>query len=1480
MPTPAEMGLPNTYDLQRFQDIHLSDDEFRKEYISEYQSGSINAAHSIINNDPQAQSKALTASRIKAYTDAIIDLESKTIQEGTNTLDEMLEIFQANIDNFEFYDSWVLGQEYKQGNFVFDQFGNLYMALKDGVYELSDSTAWLYLGLRGDPGNLGFGLNYNGQWDSETTYQPKDMVVYQNGLYVSKTQNKDITPGSSPTDWCVALTIEERGIFVSDTEPEDIRTGDYWWVIQPAIDWPVYPPPYIPTEDDFNVAYLKFNALNQWNSLNTWDFTSCVGGWPETLAFSLKNKSDNSITNYIAQKMPGWYLTDVAENPLVSQYRAVVTYYCILNKYLKLEDYDVIVPDNTTDLLTSTYFPEGKVEGSQSEKILSYNLKDEPYANFSATAKKEITSGFSPDEFFFSLPAFISDFAVREYSIEESNDKTYMLVQMDNGKNYDRIKNTNNTDLKSYKTLSTTCVSDYQFEDTTLNLSNEPGFRSNYLFNIVYMYPGWVFPNTTPVTDDMLNTWFNGAPQTITINLIDMKTGDIIEGNIEASKDSTWTKIDNFTYTIRYKTDVLDTLYGRYMVFPYYTEETLNSLSTYSLKLMTMVKVPSLIDEPSYGGEYTYSGYALDVKWPYEPEEIINQVDITYKHWVENSEEASSFISSIPNKFTFDPQKESLYLYYYTNANGSTRQSLNIPSLEFAKNILGDSILGQGDSSILGRMTVEGNGEADEATFPKMIYCTYRYTLPESISGFNFSVDYGSQTSYAYQNNRLMEPYKASFDHLEVSHNGVLTNDEFNLVNIYPRTQEFTNAYWSTLNIANMVSKLPATLTFQLKNTSTQQVTDYEFIKRRGYRNLSSNDGMVNHDKAECCYYCVLSDVKAKTDYTVVFPEETVTALNNAGFLVDYTGDVYQFGAVYEKDIGEEFNIVIGADDVLSEPNYNNRTVSALNSYFTLQPRNFVKELGADNFVMEYLTVSPLTYVMNTNNTNISYNISELLFDLYTDDSTVYNKITLVIKDTQSHTAEEFEEIYNNLPETLSLDIVDFVDSSQVIDTINVTKDHYTSNFVYYVYDYRDMAGDMILGKGLINPGNAYKNKSLLYRVPTISTETQNIITENGFRVSSFETSYDVPPSTEVGQLNNAGNEYCKLITDSSFDVDAWFNSLPEKSIEYWFYINYIDESGQKKSITRGLNKGAMSEYETTPDVPYVLYFTYGANLTESDMNITGTDFSASDGNPTWITSYGCILQNSYLGTLPVNSEEETGSANHITLEFSKVLPDSSQSYDQFVESLPSEIQCTIIYKDLDGYNQPIQNVSFINNTGVPEETIYPCTVYIIYEANLEGAFDYTEISADLDTISPSLDSYGVTFEKITADNNTDIPGEEGEEPGEELVTNELTVIEYYFQKDMPGKTDDEMNSFYESLPSTLGRFQISYVTPEGETQTLMINITKLSKELEGSSIIVNYYYNFKETIYYTSFDFGESAISELVSPYGLELIDIITPVG
>lgn len=291
MPTPEEMGLPNTYDLQRFQDIHLQDQDLLKDYISNYQVGSVNTAHQIIESNPQGIGKAFTAKTLNAYTAAILDLEQKTIQNGTETLDEMLALFQSNVDNFKFSGSWTLDQEYTIGNFVYAPNGDVYMALKDGAYDITDSTAWMLIGLKGEQGNLGFGLEYKGKYNPERQYEPGNLVVYENGLYVSKTTNTGVTPGSSPSDWCVALTIEERGIFVSDTEPADIRTGDYWWQV---LDTPTYPD-YDPPKDETNFSLVSINPIKSVADSSSFNSEEFYISLPNEVLVDVINSKDRAV---------------------------------------------------------------------------------------------------------------------------------------------------------------------------------------------------------------------------------------------------------------------------------------------------------------------------------------------------------------------------------------------------------------------------------------------------------------------------------------------------------------------------------------------------------------------------------------------------------------------------------------------------------------------------------------------------------------------------------------------------------------------------------------------------------------------------------------------------------------------------------------------------------------------------------------------------------------------------------------------------------------------------------------------------------------------------------------------------------------------------------------------------------------------------------------------------------------------------------
>lgn len=221
----------NTIEIERFQDIQIPDQQLRTQYIDLYQRGAVGAAHNLLSQE-QLRGKALTANNVNAISSAILYLENLYFQYGPDTLTELLDGLNKSLDGIAQQGDYAEGQEYQMGNFV-SKDGEVYMAAKDGIYPLSDTSAWIYLGLRGEQGALGFGLNLRGAWRQDLDYAPLDIVNYQNALYVARVSNTDTIPPSSPATWCLALQIFVKGIIVSETEPEKIDTGDFWWETYP-----------------------------------------------------------------------------------------------------------------------------------------------------------------------------------------------------------------------------------------------------------------------------------------------------------------------------------------------------------------------------------------------------------------------------------------------------------------------------------------------------------------------------------------------------------------------------------------------------------------------------------------------------------------------------------------------------------------------------------------------------------------------------------------------------------------------------------------------------------------------------------------------------------------------------------------------------------------------------------------------------------------------------------------------------------------------------------------------------------------------------------------------------------------------------------------------------------------------------------------------------------------------------------------------
>lgn len=218
----------NTIDITRAQDINTSDITLQTQYRSYWNQGAYSAAFNIISGNPQLASKVCNNAFLSKIVNGLLTLENYFGNGVTNYLQNLLDELQDNIDAIGYVGTYSTGASYTVGNFVTYN-DEIYMCIKTGVYAITDTTAWIELGLEGPQGAVGTGLTYVGEWNNATQYPQYSLVTYDNCLYVSLIANSGANPSTSVTAWQLALESVSKGILTGATEPADIEVGDIWW---------------------------------------------------------------------------------------------------------------------------------------------------------------------------------------------------------------------------------------------------------------------------------------------------------------------------------------------------------------------------------------------------------------------------------------------------------------------------------------------------------------------------------------------------------------------------------------------------------------------------------------------------------------------------------------------------------------------------------------------------------------------------------------------------------------------------------------------------------------------------------------------------------------------------------------------------------------------------------------------------------------------------------------------------------------------------------------------------------------------------------------------------------------------------------------------------------------------------------------------------------------------------------------------------
>lgn len=229
------MANPNSlFPWLKYQDIQIADVVLRTQFESYMSVGNYSQALSLLsNNQSQLQGKAWIGDTINTLVNGIISVESLYNDNVIKFLSDLSETLQSLVDNYRNAGTWIVGNEYKEMNFV--AYNNeMYMALQDvpANTSITNTNYWLYIGLHGEQGASGVNVRQQYDYSSGKTYNINDIVVYQGQMYVALKSNTGVFPTNSDT-WLLYQRVVKATIYVSNVaQTEELVNGKIWFKTQ------------------------------------------------------------------------------------------------------------------------------------------------------------------------------------------------------------------------------------------------------------------------------------------------------------------------------------------------------------------------------------------------------------------------------------------------------------------------------------------------------------------------------------------------------------------------------------------------------------------------------------------------------------------------------------------------------------------------------------------------------------------------------------------------------------------------------------------------------------------------------------------------------------------------------------------------------------------------------------------------------------------------------------------------------------------------------------------------------------------------------------------------------------------------------------------------------------------------------------------------------------------------------------------------
>lgn len=240
------------FDLIKWQDLALKNESLRQQFMQYFREGYYSQALALITDNADIDSETVRPEVFNMINTSLTYLQNLYYNSVEVVLSEDEQQFQLMINNFINKKEFSATATYVPYNFVvYNQ--EIYMCLKATTAGIlpTNTDYWLLIGLKGEIGATAIDTTLRYKWDYKITYSVKDVVTYDNILYVAKTRNNNSQPDTNPEDWEIFMKIPRAKIIVSAIEPnpDALVVGGQWWQVNK-----VYPNKTVTVSDVNNIS--------------------------------------------------------------------------------------------------------------------------------------------------------------------------------------------------------------------------------------------------------------------------------------------------------------------------------------------------------------------------------------------------------------------------------------------------------------------------------------------------------------------------------------------------------------------------------------------------------------------------------------------------------------------------------------------------------------------------------------------------------------------------------------------------------------------------------------------------------------------------------------------------------------------------------------------------------------------------------------------------------------------------------------------------------------------------------------------------------------------------------------------------------------------------------------------------------------------------------------------------------------------------